>query len=239
MESILNTLICPITLEIIEDPVQLPCCGKSVSRQPLKSSLEIVNKCPLCRGDLSNFDINNAPTNRTLSSIIDSIKSTNVTKVIKDHQWSSTFEWLEPKNPYIGKLSLNIIRSNFQTKKSIFMAVVDKSGSMSNGPIEQVKIALEHIIGLTSVKASSIETRIILYSSTANNLLIMKDKIIFLIIGILFGAIISTGSIYFYTLTATSSNNPSAQQSPQMPGTPPSGDGSTFPNMPTNNSQSN
>ena len=176
MESILNTLICPITLEIIEDPVQLPCCGKSVSRQPLKSSLEIVNKCPLCRGNLSNFDINNAPTNRTLSSIIDSIKSTNVTKVIKDHQWSSTFEWLEPKNPYIGKLSLNIIRSNFQTKKSIFMAVVDKSGSMSNGPIEQVKIALEHIIGLTSVKASSIETRIILYSSTANNLLIMKDK---------------------------------------------------------------
>ena len=26
MEEILGTLICPITLEIIEDPVQLPCC---------------------------------------------------------------------------------------------------------------------------------------------------------------------------------------------------------------------
>ncbi len=66
----------------------------------------------------------------------------------------------------------------------------------------------------------------------------MKDKIIFLIIGILLGAIISTGSIYFYTLT-TVSNNQNTQQSPQMLGTPPSGDNSTSPSMPNNNSQSN
>ena len=176
MEEILNSLICPITLDIIVDPVQLPCCGKSVSRIPLKESLEIVKKCPLCRKDLSNFDIDNTPTNRTLSAIVDSIKSNNSNKVIKDHQWSSNFEWIDPKNPNIGKLSLNIIRSNFKTKKSIFIAVVDKSGSMSGTPIEQVKTALEHIIGLTSIKASSIETRIILYSSNASCLPIMNNK---------------------------------------------------------------
>ena len=176
MEGILNSLTCPITLEIIEDPVQLPCCGKSVSRIPLKQSLEIVQTCPLCRQDLSNFDINTAPTNRTLLAIVDSIKLSNSPKEVKDHQWSSNFEWIDKNKPYIGKLSLNVIRANFKTKKSIFIAVVDKSGSMSGKPIEQVKTALEHIIGLTSLKVSSIETRIILYSSTASCLPIMNDK---------------------------------------------------------------
>ena len=176
MENILETLTCPITLEIIEDPVQLPCCGKSVSRIPLKEALNIIKSCPLCRKDLSNFDIDNAPTNRTLSSIVESIKLSHTHKVVKDHQWLSNFEWIDQKKPYIGKLSLNIIRSNFITKKSIFIAVVDKSGSMSGTPINQVKTALEHIIGLTSLKVSSIETRIILYSSTAYCLPIMNDK---------------------------------------------------------------
>ncbi len=66
----------------------------------------------------------------------------------------------------------------------------------------------------------------------------MKDKLIFLTIGLLLGAIISTGSIYFYSLT-TVSNNQNTQQSPQMLGTPPSGDSSTPPSMPNNNTQSN
>ena len=176
MENILETLTCPITLEIIEDPVQLPCCGKSVSRIPLKNAFKVIKNCPLCRKDLSSFDIDNAPTNRTLSAIVEAIKLSHSHKVIKDHQWLSNFEWIDQKNPYIGKLSLNIIRANFKTKKSIFIAVVDKSGSMSGKPIEQVKTALEHIIGLTSLKVSSIETRVILYSSTANCLPIMNDK---------------------------------------------------------------
>ena len=35
----------------------------------------------------------------------------------------------------------------------------------------------------------------------------MKDKIIVFIIGLLLGAIISTGSIYFYTIANNSNNN--------------------------------
>ena len=110
MEEIINTLTCPITLDIIEDPVQLPCCGKSVSRIPLKNTFKVIKNCPLCRKDLSSFDIDNAPTNRTLSAIVEAIKLSHSHKVIKDHQWLSNFEWIDQKNPYIGKLSLNIIR---------------------------------------------------------------------------------------------------------------------------------
>ena len=35
----------------------------------------------------------------------------------------------------------------------------------------------------------------------------MKDKIVIFIIGLLLGAIIATGSIYFYTLANNSNNN--------------------------------
>ena len=72
----------------------------------------------------------------------------------------------------------------------------------------------------------------------------MKDKIIIFIVGLLFGAVISTGSIYFYTLANTNSNNNTNNQM-QMGGTPPTkqqgqnGQGQP-PEMPNqNNTQSN
>ena len=84
MESILESLECPITLNIIEDPVQLPCCGKSVSRIPLKDALTRNKICPLCRQDLTNFDIDRAPTNRTLSDVVESFKNSESNKDIKE-----------------------------------------------------------------------------------------------------------------------------------------------------------
>ena len=84
MESILESLECPITLDIIKDPVQLPCCGKSVSRLPLKDALTRNKICPLCRQDLANFDIDRAPTNRTLSDVVESFKSSESNKDIKE-----------------------------------------------------------------------------------------------------------------------------------------------------------
>lgn len=62
-----------------------------------------------------------------------------------------------------------------------------------------------------------------------------KDKILLFVIGLLLGAIISTGSIYIYTLT---SNNSNSQTQQQMPGTPPNdsnggmANGATPPAMP-------
>ena len=50
----------------------------------------------------------------------------------------------------------------------------------------------------------------------------MKDKIIIFIVGLLLGAVISTGSIYFYTLSYNNSNsNNNQMQMPNMGGTPP------------------
>ena len=70
----------------------------------------------------------------------------------------------------------------------------------------------------------------------------MKDKIIIFVIGLLVGAIISTGSIYFYTL-ANSSNNNNDSRVQMNGGTPPSmpnGENGTPPEMTnSNNSQNN
>ena len=64
----------------------------------------------------------------------------------------------------------------------------------------------------------------------------MKDKIIIFAIGLLIGAIISTGSIYFYTLA---NNNSGAESGMQMQGgTPPSGEMPSG-EMPSNESTGN
>ena len=63
----------------------------------------------------------------------------------------------------------------------------------------------------------------------------MKEKVVIFVIGLLFGAIISTGSIYFYTLANNNSNNSQGMQ--MMNGTPPSGQFEGQPNM--NNTEVN
>ena len=62
----------------------------------------------------------------------------------------------------------------------------------------------------------------------------MKEKVIIFIIGLLLGAIISTGSIYFYTVANNSNNNSNNMDNRmQMPGgNMPSGNP---PEMPNNN----
>lgn len=69
-----------------------------------------------------------------------------------------------------------------------------------------------------------------------------KLNIVSFIIGLLVGAIISTGSIYFYTLTTnTDPNNANIQQGMQVPSMPPDDEngGGTPPNRlePTSNMQ--
>lgn len=72
----------------------------------------------------------------------------------------------------------------------------------------------------------------------------MKDKIIIFIIGLLLGAIISTGSIYFYTV-ATNATNHNQPQMQAPGGTPPempngqNNNGGQPPEMSNNNTQEN
>lgn len=63
----------------------------------------------------------------------------------------------------------------------------------------------------------------------------MKEKIIAFFVGLLVGAIISTGSIYFYTVATNNSNNQGMQPGNIQDGM--NQNGGTPPEMPNGNSQ--
>ena len=66
----------------------------------------------------------------------------------------------------------------------------------------------------------------------------MKEKVIIFIVGLLLGAIISTGSIYFYTIANSSNNN--QESGFKMNRGMPNGERPEIPNNnPQNNSQTN
>jgi hypothetical protein len=68
-------LTCPITLELLDDPISVPCCGMSFSRSALIQVFNYTKNCPWCRKILNGFDPTNAPKNIMISNIIEQIKS--------------------------------------------------------------------------------------------------------------------------------------------------------------------
>lgn len=74
--DIAEELICPITLNLLEDPITVPCCGRSYSRQSLIHCFDLnIRLCPICRKNLSNFNPRTVPKNIAISHIINIIKT--------------------------------------------------------------------------------------------------------------------------------------------------------------------
>eukprot|EP01084_Bolivina_argentea_P002250 4158_1 len=236
-QKIIEDLTCPITLELFEDPITVPCCGKTFSRNPLHSYLtnKQDKKCPLCNGDLSNFDARTVQTNRNLLSFVELMKNQQIVKQqleekqnaqkqeTKEQEWSlnlykiccdmqflclcgAHFPCRENRKVHIAnaisghhkpngshiisrskneekknndgelyipiaEFRLNLCNSSFKLSSSLFIMVVDKSGSMSGSPWRQVQTALIHIMGITKSHSHLIKTEIITYSSYAQILI--------------------------------------------------------------------
>ena len=195
MDMILLDLTCPITLELFEDPISVPCCGKTFSRIPLYQCFESrqETKCPLCNANLSDFDIMNTAKNTTIAGMVDTIsksspstvESSNIASTSTsnstsnsasasvsslDHIWTCELTPLYNKHNVrlpIANLTLSLEKSRFQVKSSLFIFVVDNSGSMWGNPWNQVKIALTHIIAM-SKSTPTVKIIIIVYNSTAS-----------------------------------------------------------------------
>ena len=180
LENFRADLTCPITWDLFDDPIQIPCCGKSVTRLALYQHLEInPNKeCPLCRGSLENFDTMGATKNTTLAGLVDSLKQKtplehleeNIEKDKEDKQkWSSSLIPVVDRNGNflpIAELKVVLENAMFVTKPSLFIAVVDRSGSMAGSRWKQVETALIHIMSLTKSN-SMVKTIIVAYASIA------------------------------------------------------------------------
>jgi len=154
-KRLLEDLTCPITLELFVDPVTLPCCGKACERQSLVEVFLRRHRCPLCNSDLTYFDPSAAAKNVIITGLIDTLQQAREEEVdpsipeIKDHVWSATVTPITPTSN-MAELHLRLENSKFITRPSLFLAVLDRSGSMSGYPEKQVKTALNHIDALAT-----------------------------------------------------------------------------------------
>jgi ankyrin repeat protein/uncharacterized protein YegL len=161
MSNILENLICPITGEVLDDPIIVPCCTKVFSRLPLAQALELRPECPLCRGSLTDFKPLTAPKNLAIQGILDSLKPSRPLK--HTNTWSATYSCI---NDTLGELTINLNNSSFKVNPSLFVVVADTSGSMGGSPWAQVEQALLYIISVAR-QNPLIKVEIIGYDSTA------------------------------------------------------------------------
>src|SRR3990170_1647878 len=175
IEEIVKDLTCPITQDLFEDPITVPCCGKAFSRNSLVEYFNYspYKRCPLCNDEeeLVNFDPKVAAKNVILSSLVEQIKADPNKKYNNGEQqlWSSFLTPLVDKNGKtlkVATLDIQLEKSKFVTKPSLFIAVVDRSGSMAGSPWKQVETALIHIMGMTRTNPL-IKTVIVAYDSYA------------------------------------------------------------------------
>lgn len=69
--AILNEFTDPVSMDTINDPVGLPCCGNVIDRQSIIDCLANSVSCPYCRTSLMGWDATSAPKLRQVASLIE------------------------------------------------------------------------------------------------------------------------------------------------------------------------
>lgn len=154
MELAREEFLCPITGEYFEDPVSVPCCGKAFSRSALENWLRqrVTPTCASCRGDLSRFNIAEAPKNVVIAALMEKILPKSVDTLILANRWSASMSRIDRGFP-VAELTISLENATFPIRRSLFIAVVDQSSSMEGNPWRQVKAALVHVAGLSENNA--------------------------------------------------------------------------------------
>lgn len=79
MQRLESDLQCPLSLDFLDDPVTVPCCGRSFSREQLRSHLRVSALCPLCRADIPTafpaFNVATEKKNVALASLVELYKA--------------------------------------------------------------------------------------------------------------------------------------------------------------------
>lgn len=191
-----NDLKCPITGELFTDPISVPCCTKFFERSALKTHLTTNVTCPLCRNNISQFDIDNEPKNLTIMGLVDTIKNLNKTPVnLPKHRYSIELCPISEVNNIIGELSIKLSDSRFNTSNTQCILVCDTSGSMNGSPIEQVRTSLVHIMSMCY--GSNVKPVIICFDSSAKILDIDTDNMTLEEINTVIKRISAGGGTYF------------------------------------------
>lgn len=173
----IEDLTCPLLLTLLEDPITLPCCGKSVSRAPIIQWLNQSHHkvCPVCKSDISNFDALNCPKAVNINYMIESLKNKSI-KEVKQDSWTTTISTFQNGQTVIGKLEIRNDNESHKFK-TLVLSVIDCSGSMSGGPIKQCQYSLNRMIDL-SYKNKQLISNVITYHDRAKNYTIDTNELI-------------------------------------------------------------
>ena len=71
MADVPRELECPISMELLVDPVSVPCCGRTFSRAPLHTWIGGNPRCPMCNGDLSHCNVSELPKNVVIAYMVE------------------------------------------------------------------------------------------------------------------------------------------------------------------------
>jgi ankyrin repeat protein len=178
----MNNLSCPVTHEKFKDPVCMPCCGNTFSRESLITWFSDNDTCMMCRKDLTdiNFDPKNAPTCVQIGHMIDESNEPQLEQeeketIVVDNSWiceAVPIKLHKNKNNYdVAKIS--VYKKNTDPSenkfKTLFIPVIDRSGSMSGNPKTQTEFACHQMIDMTYQNKHLI-TSVVLYDNNVCHL---------------------------------------------------------------------
>ena len=165
----LENLIDSITGELFEDPITLP-CGHTFSRDSVRQHFRFSNtqSCPLCRVDLSYFDIETAARAFIIADMVEKFQNQNIEKSLAQDEPLNNLNLKAHMYPisdasYKTRVAKLEITSDENIFKTLVIAVIDISGSMTGNPINQAKYSLNRIVDLSYQNKSNI-TNIITYN---------------------------------------------------------------------------
>lgn len=175
--NIPKDLQCPITHDLLEDPITSPCCGRAFSRISLIEWLETSLNCPICRKDMQDFNAENAPKLINLDYMIEAFKKGGlVTKTIQVQrsdilpEWKAEIKIVPSHGIYqtiVGRFEIKNTNNKYNYK-TLLIPVIDKSGSMSGSAIKQVRYSLNRLMDIT-YKFPHIMTTMITYDDYAQS----------------------------------------------------------------------
>jgi len=76
-------LICPISHDLLDDPVTVPCCGNTFSRESLVDWFiagNYIMSCPMCRTGLYGVNPIFIPKNIVIANIVDAVIAVDLLK---------------------------------------------------------------------------------------------------------------------------------------------------------------
>lgn len=164
-------LTCPLTLELLDDPITLPCCGKTISRLPMVESLEYSSSCPLCRQELEDYNPISAPTSVNIAYLVEAARRASQPEEKMEAErpketWKATLTILDKQKCFRQQIARLKIMNDELVYRNLLITVIDKSGSMCGPPIDQVKYSLKRITDL-AYKHKNLCTSVVTYNDRA------------------------------------------------------------------------